>query len=44
MIIGVDAHSPGALEDDSLRQSGIKLLESYGARLIDRIPDWNADR
>ena len=28
----------------SLRQAGIKLLESYGARLIDRIPDWNADR
>lgn len=44
VIIGVDAHSPGALEDDSLRQAGIKLLESYGARLIDRIPDWNADR
>ena len=44
VIIGVDAHFPGALEDDSLRQEGVRLLESYGARLIDRISYFKAGR
>ena len=43
VIIGVDAHSPGALEDDSLRQAGIRLLEGYGARLVESIPYLNAN-
>lgn len=38
VIIGVDAHSPDALEDDSLRQEGIRLLTGYGAHVIDQIP------
>ena len=44
VIIGVDAHFPGALEDDSLRQEGVRLLESYGARLIDRISYFKTGR
>ncbi len=44
VIIGVDAHSPGALEDDSLREEGIRLLEGYGAHLVDRIPYLHSGR
>lgn len=44
VIIGVDAHTPGALEDDSLRREGIRLLEGYGAHLTDRIPYLSFDR
>lgn len=43
VIIGADAHSPGALEDDSLRQAGIRLLDGYGARLIERISYLNTN-
>lgn len=38
IIIGVDAHAPSEIEDQSLREEGIRLLESYGAHLVDQIP------
>lgn len=37
VIIGTDAHSPEALSDDTLRNEGIALLQSYGANIVDRI-------
>lgn len=37
VIIGTDAHSPTALSDDTLRNEGLALLQSYGAKIVDQI-------
>ena len=36
VIIGTDAHSPTALSDDTLRNEGLALLQSYGAKIVDQ--------